>query len=214
MSSSWSNRTITTLRDGAVEELHSWLVLGNKVFVLHDNLRLTFRVQTQRVNNHTHGDNGTAATAVALPASAARVLANFGKLMEPIYERMYEAFAGGDSPENILSYSDLVRESKIANYHQFAIHNVITTLLNIPSFADYCHRNHKDLQPPTPILPLPTGPDHCLRQHLLGTVPIDELSYPGNIQVVGEVLRQAGLDKEPFKSDLAKTRPYLGVEIN
>ncbi|KDQ05591.1 hypothetical protein BOTBODRAFT_84965, partial [Botryobasidium botryosum FD-172 SS1] len=203
MSYSWACKNVTRLRDDAFADLHHWLK-GHGVFILHDNIRLVFRVKTQRVNNQTHGDNGTAATAVALPDAATEILSRYGELMRPKWAEMHAAFAD-ESPQPIrmLSLGDLTRLGRSARIREFAVHNVITVLLASPEFSQYRHQKHPSLQPPPPIHALPTGPKHRTKYWMLGTVPIEEATYSGNLQVVDEILRQTGLNKGANPEKLA-----------
>ncbi|KDQ06673.1 hypothetical protein BOTBODRAFT_79169, partial [Botryobasidium botryosum FD-172 SS1] len=178
MSYSWTSNAIRDIRDAAMEELHTWLV-DNSVLILHDNIRLVFKVQTQHVNNQTHGDNGTASTV------------------------RRAAFAQESPPIRILSVKTLMDSLCAARLHDSSVHNIITILLDSPEFSEYRHQKHPDLAPPPPIHALPTGPAHRTRQWMLGVVPIEEATYSGNIQVVEEILRQTGLDKDDAKVKLA-----------
>ncbi|KDQ20158.1 hypothetical protein BOTBODRAFT_170165 [Botryobasidium botryosum FD-172 SS1] len=202
MSYSWVTQNITTLRKAAMADLELWLK-DNNVFVLHDNIRIVFRVKTQRINNQTHGDNGTAATAVALPQSARTILAQYGELMRPYWAKRQAAFADSSpQPIRMLSIKELTEQLRGAHLREFAIHNVITVLLDSPEFTGYQHCHHHSLQPPAPIRALPTGPNHRTKQWMLGTMPIEEASYSGNEQVVDAVLGQLGLNKGAAKEKL------------
>jgi hypothetical protein len=45
--------------------------------LIHDNVRLDFHKETQRVNNQSHGDNGTSVSAVQLPESTFDILNSY-----------------------------------------------------------------------------------------------------------------------------------------
>ncbi|KDQ05582.1 hypothetical protein BOTBODRAFT_193321 [Botryobasidium botryosum FD-172 SS1] len=202
MSYSWTCKAIRSLSKEAMESLKKWLE-ENLPFILHDNVRLVFRVTTQRVNNQTHGDNGTAATVIALPRSATEILASYGELMRPKWDEIAEAFRSGDYPERMLSLKDLLQRNNQDQYRAFSIHNVITVLLDSPQFSQYRHRDHRLLAPPPPVHAMPTGPEHRTKYWMLGTVPIEEASYDGNEQVINEMLRQIGFNDDKTKARLA-----------
>ncbi|KDQ16269.1 hypothetical protein BOTBODRAFT_622811 [Botryobasidium botryosum FD-172 SS1] len=216
MSYSWVSQSVGTLRDAAVADLHAWLEDGS-VFILHDNIRLAFRVKTQRVNNQAHGDNGTAATAVALPESARKILSQYGELMRPLWPQIRAAFADtSPQPIRMLSVSDLTEQLEAARLREFSVHNVIRVLLSSPEFTNYKHRDHPSLQSPTPIDALPTGPNHRTKQWMLGTVPIEEATYSGNLQVVDNILGQLGFKDQATMEKLGlgeKTIPWGGDQL-
>src|SRR5438034_9652689 len=65
MGYSWSCKTIAVLSCSAMAEARAY-IKTNGGYMLHDNVRITYRKQTHRINNQTHGNNGTAATLIAM----------------------------------------------------------------------------------------------------------------------------------------------------
>ena len=52
-------------------------------FLTYDNIRLLFNKETQRVNNQTHGDNGTSITLIEIHAAeAVAILSDYAQLYQ------------------------------------------------------------------------------------------------------------------------------------
>lgn len=117
---------------------------------------------------------------------------------------MRAAFADpSPQPIRMLSVKDLTQQLRAGRFREFSIHNICASLLASPEFANYRHRTHSSLQRPPPIHALPTGPEHRTKQWMLATMPIEEATYSGNLQVVDNILSQTKLNTSSMKEKLA-----------
>ena len=86
------------------------------------------------------------------------------------------------------------------------VQHILNFLLDSTAFADYIHRSDPALTPPTPIEPLPTGPESRAHVHMLAAVLIDEKDYEGNAKLVpGEFLRQLSLDDDEYRRKMGSS---------
>ncbi|KZT31459.1 hypothetical protein SISSUDRAFT_972472, partial [Sistotremastrum suecicum HHB10207 ss-3] len=127
-------------------------------YMIHDNIRVVFHKETQRTNNQTHGDNGTAATLIEIP-------------------EQYRDWPHIDG-DNLLEPETLDR------IRSFKHGSLIRLLLKTEEFAKYEHGDSPYLAFPDPIHPLPTGPDYQVKQHMFPAVPIEETTSDGNLLVL------------------------------
>ena len=168
------------------ESLRRFILSGGRPLVIYDNIRLQFQKATQRVNNQTHGDNGTSATIVFLPESIYEPLRNYHQLYAA---KMIENQANGHDGYPRLTFEDFVNREELDYIQQHYVYQVIKVLLDTPAFDDYKFKDSPELQPPPPIYHLPTGRAHRTRYSMLGTWPIEEATYDGNLLVLDEILK-------------------------
>jgi hypothetical protein len=77
MSFRWATSEIKEQGKNEMDRLTNYLKDGGRVCVIYDNIRIKFRKETQRVNNQTHGDNGTSISAIKLPKETYEILSTF-----------------------------------------------------------------------------------------------------------------------------------------
>ncbi|GAB1526591.1 hypothetical protein RhiTH_009759 [Rhizoctonia solani] len=83
-------------------------------------------------------------------------------------------------------FADFACYGRIAKYNQFLVFEIMFE--KVPGLLDIPIRHSDQLLGPPPRHIMPSGKEHQTRYFMLGTVPIDELSVAGNIQVIEEIL--------------------------
>jgi hypothetical protein len=211
MSFRWCTEAIKANAKKELEDVVKFIKSGGRPLILYDNVRITFRKETQRVNNQTHGDNGTSATLIKLPEIAAESLRNY---QEQFIAKQAALRALPKHPQ--VTSADLV-DLKAASYIQeHTIYQVIELLLATPAFSDYKHKDHPSLARPPPIHQLPTGREARTRYAMLGTWPIEESSHDGNLLVLKEILKTMNggpLDDIAEKKTAEGGIPFVGDQL-
>lgn len=152
----------------------------------YDNMQVSFRVFSQRLDNQNEFGNGTAATiyfhsnAHALPKDA--------------NQQLRKQRAQGQ--KRSLTANDILNlaETSMSRLRPFAIHTILQFLLDSPEFdfKTYGAKRSDRFKPPVPLNALPCGREHRTLQYLLASVNIPEASYDDNEKLIKEWLRQLG----------------------
>ena len=165
----------------------------------HDNLNRMFRVSHQRADHNSHLDSGTAATVFIppdepdykLPATNAEFIKNTARgAKTSITPREIQDLHAGAAPR-IFAQN---------------VHAVLKMLVDAPGFdfGTYKHRDSEIFASPPVLEALPTGPEHKLDQFVMNTTKINESTYEGNQQVIGEWTRQLGLNTDEDKEKIGQ----------
>ncbi|KAG8729896.1 hypothetical protein FRC10_003318, partial [Ceratobasidium sp. 414] len=111
-------------------------------------------------------------------------------------------------------FLDFDRFGRLVDYEVYLIHSILFE--TVPGLADLEVHLHDELRPPAPLHTMPWGEEHKTCYHMLGTVPIDESSIGGNLQVINEITRQTDLDSDADKKSLGmgvRTIPVVGDQM-
>jgi hypothetical protein len=208
MSHQWSVRALKTISVNEMETARQWV--HQFPFVLtHDNINLPFRVFTQRIENQSHFDSGTAATVFFQPDAP---------LEPPLCNRTLQEYraAGRKVPLSVLEIYNLAREASPSQY-KHDVYRVLRCLLDCPEFniSSYEEQDHPIFIAPDPVHLLPTGPEYITRQFMLGTEHLEEASDEGNANVMTAVLHQLNLDspEETKKTGLDQVLVWVGDQL-
>ncbi|KAG9103211.1 hypothetical protein FRC06_011751 [Ceratobasidium sp. 370] len=182
------------------------------ILLVHDNLRIRHAVRSQRSDNQTVTDNGTAMTVIILPESSRDAWEN-PEAARQLQSHLDNLRTQGTPPKII--FGDLVSQERQARVQAHKLFHLFDILLAIPGFKQLAILSDPALKCPPGWHDLLASPDSITRQYILGTCPIDELSYTGNLMVIQEVLRQLGLDsgKELMQLALGRKVPWVGDEL-
>ncbi|EIW81866.1 hypothetical protein CONPUDRAFT_122373 [Coniophora puteana RWD-64-598 SS2] len=189
MSHKWMSRAIKTISENTLAEVRKRIEEGEDFTITHDNLNLAFKVFNQRINNQTHFDSGTSATAYFQPDAPPQ--------LPPLSNRTFQEFrqeARRQGPLSIQDIFNLDREAA-APRRQRDMHRILSFLFSSTDFEykTYSGREHSLLSKPPPVQQLSTGPQYRTEKQILGTVHIEEASYKGNEKVIDHFLRILGL---------------------
>ncbi|KAG9082548.1 hypothetical protein FRC07_014170, partial [Ceratobasidium sp. 392] len=204
----WTTRLIKTLNKAKHQKAIE--IAESRAFMLcHDNIRLKFPIQSQRGNNQSVSDNGTAITMFALPESA-RIFEqpdNFG----PFNRTLRSLRIQGLSPR--LTWKDLMDPKRLQRVRTDYIFDILDFLRMVPGL-----KGSKVLA--APILQRLVGPQQLLhgKQHrtemyMLPTVNVDESTYGGNSQIIHFVLQYLKLTESDLKQNrlaLDRKVPWMG----
>jgi hypothetical protein len=182
----WATMEIQHLSDHETESLRRYIKNNGRILLMYDNVRIPFQKETQRVNNQTHGDNGTSITAIQLPENPSQKLRQYGELYTA---RQLELGKLSKTEYPSVAYHNLVDTSALQFLRAFTVNQVIRILFNSPAFEDYQYKDSPRLSSPPPIHLLPTGRENRTKYWMVGTWPIEESSYDGNSLVLSEVLK-------------------------
>lgn len=207
MSHKWTANAYDTLLQHAMEEARR-VIQQQPWIISHDNVNVPIRVFSQHLHNQSHFISGCAATVWVLPAMAA-LPSDANKLL-----RIQCAQGINDGP---FQFADLL-DGNVAAYsriRQQYIYHVLRILIDSPEFSDYKFRGDNHFKPPPAVNPLPYGPDHTVRQYILGMTDIDESSYEGNDRVIAEFFRQLELNSkdEQKKTGLIRLLLWIGDQM-
>ena len=169
MSMKWTTESVGSLAASATKDM---LALRDNCFWLmsHNNLNLAFQVYSQRINNQTHFDSGTAGTVY------------FKKNEEPLSPDLAKILRAkrAEGLKTSITAQDLVlMEMKaLKKLEPYLFHEILQALLDLPKFnlPTYEFRNDEVLKTPNPIQALPFGYDYPAWQFLLATVKMEEAS--------------------------------------
>ncbi|TDL27181.1 hypothetical protein BD410DRAFT_714083 [Rickenella mellea] len=176
--------------------------------ISHDNLNIPFQKYEQRLDNQSHFDSGTAATVfLAKGPNVPRL--NVDKLREC-------RATGSKEPFNL--YDLFEADSKAGkDFRERDIRRVLRFLTTAPEFSFETYSNKKSFifAPAPPVNQLPSGKLHKTEQYMLATVHIEEASYEGNSQLLGEWFRQLGLgsEAEQKKTGTERVIPWIGDQL-
>ncbi|KAJ7199866.1 hypothetical protein GGX14DRAFT_401147 [Mycena pura] len=206
MSNKWTGNAVARISAQSMATMKqlmdrfSWLMS-------YDNVLVAFRVFSQRIDKKTLHGSGTAAT-VYIKRSAKPLPSTINK----DFQKMRQL-----GMANPLNAFDIFELSELADNRRYPhiIHLILRYLFDAPefNFATYDGRDHKLLQPPSPIQQLPVGKQHI--QYLLGTVNVPESSYEDNSNLIREWLRQLGLDspEQQKKIGLEQVMTWVGDQL-
>ncbi|KAG8704364.1 hypothetical protein FRC09_003599 [Ceratobasidium sp. 395] len=182
------------------------------VLFVHDNIRIKQAVRSQRHNNQTVTDSGTAMSVLVLPESA-----------RPAWEDPEAVRALRQHVENQrvlgnplrITFSDLncpIRQARVLSHKLF---HLLDILRAIPGCKNLDILSSPILQRPPGEHELKFGPDYRTRQYMLETRPIDESLYSGNLMVIQDFLRQVALDSgnSLIRLTLERLIPWVGDEL-
>ena len=188
----WTTDCISDIAANARQE---FLRIRDNSFWLmsHDNLNIAFQVYSQRLNNQTHFDSGTAAIVYVKP--------NVEKIHPSLPAMLRNKRAKG--LKTPITAVDLIsmENSATRTRRPFLVYEVLQVLLLSAEFdiKQYKHRESVFLNAPQPLQQLPYGPRHSALQYILGTVKIEEASYEGNNTLLREWMQQLNLDSAEEK---------------
>lgn len=209
MSHQWSVRALTKISDNEMENVRK-LVQTLPFVITHDNVNIPFRVYSQRLDNQSHFDSGTASTVFFQPDAP---------LEHPLCNRTLQDFRaqGRKSPLSITKIYDLA-QAAAADQYKRDIHRVLRYLIDSDEFDLSTYPQSSDQSifiPPKPLMQLRTGKEYITRQFMLGMEHLEEASYEGNDQVMMAIAHQLGLDTkdEQKKTGLHRVIPWCGDQL-
>lgn len=185
--------TTDALRFYSVEELLAFferVEAGIHHCFLYDNIRIVFRKETQRVNNQTHGNNGTSITAIqTMDINIQNIFKTYGPAYKESQLRLNNL-----TPPPELNLQHLMKIEHAQLLRSWHLYLIMDLLLSLPEFTEYEYRNDPLFSVPALVhrLPIKRTPYSMLK-----TLPIEEASYERNLQVldvcvVKNFLRWAG----------------------
>lgn len=211
MSYSWITDTLGALGTGIRRAIIKAVEMFAVLFV-YDNLRIKQKVRSQRHNNRTVTDNGTAMTLIVLPESA-----------RPAWEDLEAVRAVRQHVENQralgvplrITFSNLNCTARLARITTHKLFHLFDILRAIPGLNDLEILSNQLLKRPPGTHEVLFGLDHVTRQYIFDTRPIDESSYSGNLMVIQDFLRQVGLDSsDPLvRLTLERVIAWIGDEL-
>ncbi|KAG8698027.1 hypothetical protein FRC09_007478 [Ceratobasidium sp. 395] len=191
MSYSWVRDQVSSL-SAAIREEMILAVRVNPFVMVHDNIRLKYPVRSQRGDNQTVSDNGTAAS-VIITDKTGRDFKNPDET-GPYYWTLRAQHRAGTAPR--LCFKDLIKPAQQAVNKTAFIYDILDILATIPELTGLPIWKDTKLKRPIGPQQLPHGPEHRLKQYMLPVTNIDESSYSGNSQFVPFALKSLGLDSE------------------
>ncbi|EUC56787.1 hypothetical protein RSOL_197560 [Rhizoctonia solani AG-3 Rhs1AP] len=152
-------------------------------------------MKAQRGDRHTVTDNATVMTVVAIPDVVKHIFMEDTPSVNPTSETPPAAMEASIPPGlSWDDFSDIDRYKRLAAYNVYFIIDIL--FKTVPGLADLDIRNGKSLSaPPAPHI-MPSGEDFKTLYPMLGITPVDETTIGGNLQVLGIMLQQQGLDSE------------------
>ncbi|KAI0054416.1 hypothetical protein BV25DRAFT_1922704 [Artomyces pyxidatus] len=209
MSHKWSVRAFQVISKEAMKEAEK--IVRTIPFVFsHDNINIAFTAYSQREDNKTHFDSGTAGTLFSQPSAPLPST----PLSNPGLQASREA--GSKTPITAEEILDLQDKAGLAIHKQLVYH-ALRFLLDTPSFdlASYAGRKSPALAPPPPVEQLPYGPRWITQENVMSTVHIEEASYEGNERLIMEWLRQLMLisPEEIKRTGLERIFVWIGDQL-
>lgn len=208
MSHQWSVHALKTISQNEMEVVRDW-VHQFPFIITHDNVNIPFRVYTQRIDNQSHFDCGTASTVFFQPNAPPK---------QPLCNSTLQEYRaqGRLSPLSVQELYTLSHQATPSRYER-DVHRVLSYLIHSAEFhlETYDGKDDEIFIPPHPIYQLPTGNDYITRQFILGTEHLKEASYEGNASVVAAVLHQLNLDteEEMKKTGLDHVMVWIGDQL-
>ncbi|KEP46942.1 hypothetical protein V565_174490 [Rhizoctonia solani 123E] len=208
MSYSSITSTLANLSKSILQAMREAVAKFPVIFV-HDNIRIKQAVRSQRHNNQTVTDNGTAMTVIIMPESA-RPAWEDPEAVRALRNHI-EAQRALGRPLRV-TFSDLQHPNRQARVLTHKLFHLFDILCAIPGFKDIKILSSSLLQRPSGFHELK---EFITRQFMLGTRPFDESSYVGSIMVIQDFLRQVGLDYgDPLvRLTLERIIPWIGDEL-
>ena len=205
MSYNWTRQAIKVL-DEDMRVLLEKIAKQGPLLIVHDNIRIEEPAASQRGDNQSVTDNGTAITVIHLPPSALALenCAGFKEFMHSLNACRMQ----GTAPK--LSWEDLDQPRLLAYNRASSIHDILEILKKIPELSTIDWKAEK-LKHPIGPKQLPHGPEHCVQQYMVPVVQIDETSYSGSSQVVPYTINKIGLHPIPEQIRLALERLFLWI---
>ncbi|KAG8740128.1 hypothetical protein FRC12_016105 [Ceratobasidium sp. 428] len=200
MSYSWVRLQVSNL-SAKIREETILAVRVNPFVVVHDNIRLKYPVRSQRGNNQTVTDNGTASAVIISDRSlpSAQVFRNPDEF-RPLNRTLQAQRRMGTAPR--LCYDDLSKTAQQIYNRESYIFDVLEILATTPELYGLKAWKSDKLKRPVGPNQLPSGPEHRLKQYMLPTTNIDESLYSGNSQFVPFALKELGFDTEDERTRL------------
>ncbi|TDL17180.1 hypothetical protein BD410DRAFT_843808 [Rickenella mellea] len=207
MSHRWIYDGMETLAASSMATLRN-TIQTDPWFISHDNLNIPFRTFEQRLDNQNHFDSGTAATVFLAKGLDAPAL-NIAELREC-------RAAGSKEPFNPFELFEADSNAG-RSFRERDICRVLRILTEAPefSFTTYIGNKSGVFAPAPPVHQLPCGKLHKTEQYMLATVHIEEASYEGNSQLVGEWFKQLGIysEDEQKKTGTERVIPWIGDQL-
>ncbi|QRV87239.1 hypothetical protein RhiJN_15257 [Ceratobasidium sp. AG-Ba] len=189
MSYSWIRRALSNL---SVDLRHQMILAAHTENILctHDNLKLDYKVGSQRGDHQSVSEVGTASTMIILRGGSAAAFSNPDDFM-PLRRSLKAQRAAGTAPR--LCWNDLRNPAWMKYNLTSSTHDVLDMLRLIPGLAG----------------------SKLWKSQMLPTTNIDETSYSGASQMVPFVLHALELDKEPQRDRLVLERliPWPGDQV-
>ena len=208
MSMKWTTKSVGALAASATKDMLalrdncSWLMS-------HDNLNLAFQVYSQRINNQTHFDSGTAGT-IYFKTNEEIAHTNLPKMLQ---EKRAEGLKTPITSQELL----LMEMKALQKLEPYLFYEILQALLESPEFnlPRYEFRDDQVLTRPEPLQALPFGYDYPARQFLLATVKMEEASYKGNNQLIREWMQQMKMYslKERKKTASERVIMFVGDQL-
>ncbi|KAI0056259.1 hypothetical protein BV25DRAFT_1872872 [Artomyces pyxidatus] len=205
MSHKWSVRAFEIISKEAMKEAAK--IVRTIPFVFsHDNINIAFTAYSQRENNKTHFDCGTAGTLFSHPSAPLPTT----PLSNPRFQACREA--GSKTPITADKLLELQDEGG-PSLHKHVVYHALRFLLDCPAFdlSTYSGRNSPALERPSAVEQLPFGPMYATEEHVMNTVHIEEASYEGNERLIVEWLRQLVLLSREEMERTGKRRIFVWV---
>lgn len=210
MSHKWVAGSVDRLSEAALHDVKQ--EMQKYVHLLtYDNIQMSFRVFSQRLDNQGSFGNGTAAT-VYIKRGAEPLSSQANQLFQE-----YRA-KGLENPLTPLEIMDASIRVEPRLRLQMAYH-IRRLLFQSPQFdfSTYHGRDSASLQAPVAdsSRQLPHGPDHTTSQYLLGSVDIPEAAYEDHTRLLEEWLKQLGLGSCESHKDIGVNRviPIVGDQL-
>nr|VWO98011.1 Type 1 capsular polysaccharide biosynthesis protein J (CapJ) [Ganoderma boninense] len=185
MSAKWITNSVEAISSEAMKEVQQ-LIHTHASFLSYDNVYMTFRIFSQRIEKNGTQTAGTAAT-VYVKKDAPLLDATINRNLQ------HSRRAGMQDTITSLDIVELAEKSA-PDIHRMKVHHVLQVLIESPEFdlSTYAHKTSPVLRPPAPVDELPCGPEHVTLQFMLGTLPTPEATYEDNDKVIAELLEQLG----------------------
>jgi hypothetical protein len=173
------------------------------IFFAHDNIKLKSPVRSQRANNQSASDNGTAITMYALPESA-RVFEDPSN-WKPFFRTLKDLHISGCAPR--LTFDFFTSPDRMKRTREGYVMDILDMLRMVPGMENSkVLQSAKTKRVPGPQQ-LPHGKEHCTEMYMLPTGNIDESTHGGNSQIIRFVLKYLELlELEEKRNRLALER--------
>lgn len=194
MSYSYVRKALSNL----ARDIHIQIILSasGPIIIFHDNIRLKFAIRSQRGDNQSVSDNGTAISMLVLSDEAAKIFQNPDQ-WRPFFRAVREQRIAGTAPR--LCWKDLCEITRLQRHRSACIYDMLDFLKMIPGLSKAKLWGAAKLKRPVGPQQLPSGKEHRMQQYMLPTANIDESTYSGNSQVIPYVMKYLELDTEEKK---------------
>ncbi|THH29765.1 hypothetical protein EUX98_g4409 [Antrodiella citrinella] len=208
MSYKWTTNAVKTLSKETMLELR-WMIKRYAWAASYDNLHIGYDIYNPKFDKVKEDKAGTAAI-VHIKKDA--------PILDEVVNRALQKqrAVGQRTPINTSFIWHLLLESQ-PRIEAAMVYEVLDVLLGSDEFKfkTYRHRKDPQLQPPSPVRQLPSGPDHISHPYMLGTMHISESSLEGNSKVVDAMLTQLGVGTNEERQKLGVSRLvfFLGDQL-